>query len=110
MFFNLIDNALRHSDKGTPVVITTISTKESIQIEVKDYGEGILAEDLPHIFERYYIGKQEEQKHKSGTGLGLAIVKSILELHNAEFGVTSERGVGSVFWFRLKKANAHTSF
>ena len=110
VFFNLIDNALRHSDKGTPVVITTISTKESIQIEVKDYGEGILAEDLPHIFERYYIGKQEEQKHKSGTGLGLAIVKSILELHNAEFGVTSERGVGSVFWFRLKKANAHTSF
>ena len=58
---------------------------------------GIAAEDLPHIFDRFYRGKRARQSKIHGTGLGLAIVKEIVELHSGEIEVQSEDGDGSVF-------------
>ena len=77
---------------------------------MKDYGEGIGKEDLNYIFERYYKGKRTDGKKNNGTGLGLAIVKNILTMHQADFGVESELGKGTTFWFELEKENSHTSF
>ena len=66
--------------------------------------------DLPNIFERYYKGKRSDGKKSSGTGLGLAIVKSILEMQQVSYGVESELGQGTTFWFELIKDKSHTSF
>jgi signal transduction histidine kinase len=107
---NLLDNAFRHSKEHEPVEVSAVSVNNHIRVEVIDHGEGIAKEDQEHIFERYYRGKREDGKKSKGTGLGLAIVKSILELHQMPYGVISEQGKGTTFWFELEKANSHTSF
>jgi signal transduction histidine kinase len=68
---------------------------------VTDTGEGIPPEQLPRIWDRYYTVKNYYKRPVAGTGLGLSIVKSILLLHGARFGVHSEVGQGSTFWFAL---------
>lgn len=108
VFYNLINNAIRHTKDNKPVVAELIQKKDYVRVEIIDQGEGIAQEDMKYIFERYYRGKRAQGKKESGTGLGLAIVKSILELHKAPYGVESERHVGSTFWFELKKENSHT--
>ena len=57
---------------------------------------------LPYVWDRYYKGNQSHIRAKVGSGIGLSIVKGILELHQAEYGVESEEGQGSTFWFSLK--------
>lgn len=101
---NFISNALRHTQFDEIVEIRLLEKNETIRIEVIDEGDGIAQEDIVYIFERYYKAKQDDEKKYTGTGLGLAIVKSILELHNASYGVESKFGEGSKFWFELKKA------
>ncbi len=110
VFYNLIGNAFRHSNENQPVEVNVIQMNDKVKIEVRDYGEGIAEEDLPHVFERYYKGKRIDGKKSEGTGLGLAIVKSILEMHQAAYGVESKLGEGAIFWFELEKDNSHTSF
>lgn len=107
---NLLDNAFRHSKEQEPVEVTAASVGNHVRIGITDHGEGIAAEDQKHIFERYYRGKREDGKKSKGTGLGLAIVKSILELHQMPYGVISEPGKGTTFWFELERDNSHTSF
>ena len=75
-----------------------------MRIEVADSGEGIAKEDLPYVWDRYYKGDKTHKRSVMGTGLGLSIVKNILELHDAAYGVWSEEGKGSVFWFELSLA------
>lgn len=110
VFYNLIGNAFHHTTDREPVTVTVISKGGKVRIEVRDEGEGIAKEDLGHVFERYYKGKRTNGKKSEGTGLGLAIVKSILEMHQVMYGVESELGTGTTFWFELVKANSHTSF
>lgn len=110
VFYNLIGNAFRHSNADNPVEVKVTQLNGKVRIDVRDYGEGISEEDLPHVFERYYKGKRIDGKKSEGTGLGLAIVKSILEMHQADYGVESNIGEGAVFWFELEKDNSHTSF
>jgi len=110
VFYNLIGNALHHSHENQVVVVAVIPQEKNIRIEVRDQGQGITEEDLEHVFERYYKGKRIDGQSSEGTGLGLAIVKSILDMHNVLYGVKSEVGEGTVFWFELAKANSHTSF
>ena len=83
-----------------------------MRIEVTDHGEGIPADKLPYIWDRYYKVDKEHKRGVIGSGLGLSIVKSILDAHNAHYGVRSTPGKGSTFWFvisavsvRKKKAN-----
>ena len=71
--------------------------KNKVKISVADSGEGISGEDQRHLFDKYY--RSRKSSGKQGTGLGLAIVKTILENHGFEYGVDSEIGKGSTFWF-----------
>ena len=110
VYYNLINNAFTHTKEEGMVEIIITNKKNQVKIEIKDNGEGIAKEDLTHIFERYYKGKRSGEKKEHGIGLGLSIVKNILELHNVEFGVESELGKGTIFWFELYKEHYHTSF
>ena len=92
VFVNLISNALRHTDHGT-ILIKAEAAERNITVTVKDTGSGIGPEDLPHIWERYYKGKQSE----TGTGLGLFICKFIVESHGGTISVESEPGKGTTF-------------
>jgi signal transduction histidine kinase len=103
VFYNLIDNAFRHSNQDGAVEIMITQKPDRVRIAVTDHGEGIAKEDLEHIFERYYRGKRTDGIKSKGTGLGLAIVKSIIELHQMPYGVESKRGMGTTFWFELEK-------
>ena len=67
-----------------------------------DHGEGIPADKLEYIWERYYKVDKEHRRGVIGSGLGLSIVKSILDAHNARYGVRSALGKGSTFWFEIK--------
>ena len=110
VFYNLIHNAFRHTKDNTAVEVVVTPEQSRVKIEVIDHGEGISKEDLEHVFERYYKGSASPGNKERGTGLGLAIVKSILEMHEVSYGVNSELGKGTTFWFELYKADSHTSF
>jgi two-component system phosphate regulon sensor histidine kinase PhoR len=107
---NLISNAVKHSHEGSEVIIQFSVTKKFVQVTVKDFGEGIAAEHLPRIFERFYRVDKSRSREHGGTGLGLAIVKHILENHNTKPEVESVPGKGSTFSFKLSryKAEAET--
>jgi signal transduction histidine kinase len=79
------------------VVVETFRSNGRISLSVSDTGMGIDPDDLPHLFERFYRGKQVSQSKTHGTGLGLAIVKEILELHEGDIDIASELGKGSTF-------------
>ena len=101
---NLLNNALRYSGESKNVSILAKELPEGILFQVTDFGVGIPKEELDQIWDRYYRASNHGQRTASGgSGLGLAIVKEILDLHGAKFGVKSQVGVGSTFWFMLKK-------
>jgi two-component system heavy metal sensor histidine kinase CusS len=92
---NLIANALKHTPAGGEVRISCYRAGRDVVIDVTDTGSGIAADELPHIFERFY--RAGTPKEDSGLGLGLAIVKSITELYRGSISVTSEPGRGTAF-------------
>ncbi len=102
VLYNLIGNAINYIGEDKAIVVNLIDQGGSVRFEVTDHGEGIAPEEIPLIWERYYKA-QNHQRPKTGTGLGLSIVKGILTLHGARFGVESQVGQGSTFWFELKK-------
>ena len=72
-----------------------------MRVEISDHGCGIPPEDIPHIWERYYR-TDAPAKGNHGSGLGLSIVKGIFDMHGAKYGVRSQIGAGSTFWFEMK--------
>lgn len=98
---NLLDNALRHTPKNQSVTLTISDDEQVAKVEVSDTGSGIAEHEIPHIFERYYMTKQNIPTQEIGSGLGLAIVKRILELHRSTIEVTSELNQGTRFSFDL---------
>ncbi|WP_075349782.1 sensor histidine kinase [Algoriphagus marinus] len=98
---NLIVNAVKYNDEKGEVHVTLKLHKNSIQLDIKDDGQGIPPEDIKRIFERFYRVEKSRSKEKGGTGLGLAIVKHILEGHKSKISVTSTLGKGSIFSFSL---------
>jgi signal transduction histidine kinase len=86
---NLIRNALRHTPEGGKVHLSALPADEGVLIEVSDTGEGIPAEDIPHIFERFYRGERSRNRATGGAGLGLAIARGIVEAHNGTIDVES---------------------
>ncbi len=103
---NLFLNALHYSQDGAEIALGAYSVEEEnglgVCIYVRDGGEGISGEDLPHIFERSYRGDRSRTPQKSGTGLGLAIAKSIVERHGGRIWCESRLGEGSCFCFTLR--------
>ncbi len=100
--YNLINNAITYTGPDKSVTISQSIRRDSVRIEIADTGEGIAEESLPLIWDRYYKVDKAHKRAAIGTGLGLSIVKTILDLHKAEYGVSSTVGQGSVFWFQLK--------
>ena len=97
---NFINNARKFTEKGYihfGYAVDPVNA-DSVNIFVEDTGSGIPQECQKEIFDRFY----KVDTFKQGTGLGLSIVKNILELHHAGYGVVSEPGCGSTFWFELK--------
>ena len=73
-----------------------------MRVEVTDSGEGIAPEELDSVWNRYYRTRETHRRAIIGSGLGLNIVRSILEHHRAPYGVDSQPGCGSTFWFELE--------
>lgn len=100
---NLLHNAIHYTPPKGDVVLSASEVNGKIRISVTDSGCGIPKEDLPHIFDRFYRGKNHESRSKGSSGLGLAIAQKILELHHSTLHVESEEGRGTMFYFDLKK-------
>ena len=101
-FYNLLLNAITYSGDDKQVIVRQSIQGNMVRIEVFDHGEGISQSDLPYIWERYYKIDKTHTRPKMGTGLGLSIVKKIIDMHDGKYGVESEAGKGSVFWFQLE--------
>ncbi|MEJ2601292.1 MAG: ATP-binding protein [Anaerolineales bacterium] len=93
---NLVTNSIRYTLHGN-VTVRTSHTNGCVSLSVADSGIGIEPADLPHLFDRFYRGKQVRQSKIHGTGLGLAIVKEIVDLHEGEIEIESQVGKGSIF-------------
>ena len=100
LLINLLDNAVKYTEKGK-IEITADFNNASISIYVKDTGIGILKDDLPRIFERFYVVNKSRSRKVGGTGLGLSIVKHIVLLHAGAISVESTPGRGTSFHVTL---------
>jgi two-component system, OmpR family, sensor kinase len=98
---NLLDNAIRHTPAGGHVTVSLTGDGNGVTIHVADSGYGIPAEELPHLFDRFYQVEKSQRETGSGVGLGLAIVKRILELHAVTIDVSSALQTGTRFHFSL---------
>ncbi|MCL0070241.1 cell wall metabolism sensor histidine kinase WalK [Dehalococcoidia bacterium] len=96
---NLLHNAIKFTPPGGKIIISAKSEDDGVLVAVEDTGAGIPAEDLPHVFERFY--KADKARSSEGTGLGLAIAKHIIQAHDGNIWARSEEGRGSTFSFRL---------
>ncbi len=101
MLTNLVDNAVKFNVKNGSVTVALRRTEDADVITVADTGEGISAEHLQRIFERFYRTDRARSREIGGTGLGLAIVKHLAWLHGGEVSVNSTLGKGSVFSIEL---------
>lgn len=99
----LIDNAIKYSPPATSITIKSIKKGSNIAVSVSDKGQGIAANDLPKIFERFYQS-ESSRSGACGYGLGLSIAKRIAELHNGSIDVVSAPNKGSTFTVNLHKA------
>jgi two-component system phosphate regulon sensor histidine kinase PhoR len=107
VFQNLIDNAIKYGRSGTAVEVTAGASPRRLagalaaEVAIRDHGEGILAEQIPRLTERFYRVDPARSRELGGTGLGLAIVKHIVNHHRGLLEIESELGQGSVFTVHL---------
>ena len=102
MITNLIDNAIKFTQTGSVTVRVASSAADAI-IEVQDTGPGIDADELPHVFERFYRADKSRTREVSGTGLGLAIVRSIARVHAGRVEAERPEGGGTLMRARLPR-------
>jgi len=100
---NLIDNALRYTERGGKVTVSAAPGGSGVVVEVKDTGIGIAAAELPRVFDRFYRVEKSRGLGQGNAGLGLAITKRILELHGSTISAESDPG-RTVFRFGVKYA------
>lgn len=101
VFVNLVDNAIKYTPSEGRVEVRAEALEDRVEVHVTDTGIGILSQDVPRIFERFYRVDKARSRRSGGTGLGLSIVKHIVEMHGGKVTVESEYGRGSVFSFSL---------
>ena len=97
---NLLENAVAHTTEGD-ITVTARQQGSWVEVTVADTGEGIPAEDLPNIFERFYRVDKSRTRATGGSGLGLTIAKYLVEAHGGKIEVQSKLGKGSHFTFTL---------
>ncbi|MEM9777765.1 MAG: ATP-binding protein [Chloroflexota bacterium] len=98
---NLISNALRYTPEGGEIQLNAFEDGAQGVFKISDTGKGIPAEQLPHIFDRFYRANTARQVNQGQSGLGLAIVKSLVEAHDGTISATSQEGVGTTFTIKL---------
>lgn len=101
---NILENAMSHTPKGGAISVAATTQGDWVEVSVSDTGEGIPAEDLPNIFERFYRVDRSRARATGGSGLGLTIAKRLVEAHGGKITVESELGKGSRFAFTLPVA------
>jgi signal transduction histidine kinase/CHASE3 domain sensor protein/ActR/RegA family two-component response regulator len=104
--WNLVSNAIKFTPRGGLVQVTLRMAGSHVQVQVSDSGQGITADVLPHVFQRFRQGDASATRHHGGLGLGLAIVKNLVEMHGGSVEAASDgEGLGSVFSVRLPLAH-----
>jgi len=99
--YNLLSNAFKFTPDGGLVEVKVKKTEKEIFFEVKDSGQGIPADELPHIFDRFYRSSDARKKEQEGTGIGLALTKELVKLHRGQIHADSQIGRGSTFTVAL---------
>jgi signal transduction histidine kinase len=98
---NLLENAIAHTGREGSVTVTARRQAKDITVSVADTGEGISAQDLPNIFERFYRADKSRARSTGGSGLGLTIARRLVEAHGGRIWAESQPGQGSTFFFTL---------
>lgn len=98
---NIVDNGIRHSPPGGQVTVEVTARAEEVVVAVGDTGEGIDAQDAPHLFDRFFRGDRARTPDAGGAGLGLAIARSIVEAHGGRIWAENAPGGGATFLFTL---------
>ncbi|GAB4002167.1 hypothetical protein GCM10028807_60210 [Spirosoma daeguense] len=94
---NLLSNAIKHTQAGGSVNVKAIYNQTGILVEIRDTGEGITAEEIPHLFDRFYQGEGSSIRSEVGTGVGLALTYELVQLLNGSITVSSQPGIGTTF-------------
>lgn len=105
---NLIRNAITFTDKGGQVRVSVESVTGHVQVSVMDNGIGIPANDIPHIFDRFFQVESHLTRRHTGMGLGLSVARTMIEMHGGRIWVDSVEGEGSTFSFLLPVRPART--
>lgn len=98
---NLITNALRHTPAGGSVHLAVRRRQHAVEVEIVDSGPGVPAQDIDHIFERFYRGDRSRNRESGGSGLGLAIARGIVEAHGGQIAAENLPTGGARFYFTL---------
>ncbi|MGI8916906.1 MAG: sensor histidine kinase [Chloroflexota bacterium] len=109
VLLNLLDNALRFTPSGGTITLSARPVETDVEVTVADSGAGIPAEELPHIFERFYRVDRSRSRETGGGGLGLAIVKAIVQAHGGHIAASSVIGEGTQMRFTLPQQAAALS-
>jgi signal transduction histidine kinase len=99
-FVNILGNAVKYTHMGGNISVSAEEEEDKILVAIKDNGVGISPDDLPHIFDDFYVGKTKPEGERR-SGVGLAITKRIIDAHNGSIAVQSEPGRGSTFTIHL---------
>jgi len=103
---NLLDNALKYTPRHSLITVELSCSADEATLAVRDAGIGISAEDLPHVFERFYRADPARSRDPGGTGLGLAIVKWLVDQHEGDISIDSAVGSGTAVTVRLPLSTA----
>jgi len=101
VIYNLIENAIKYTDKQPEINISTYNDNQSFVVKIEDNGIGIATKDIPNIFKKFYRVPTGNTHNVKGFGLGLSYVKDIVKAHRGSIHVTSEMGKGSIFQIEL---------
>ena len=103
VFYNLINNAIEHTDDSKTVEINVSVKKDIITVEIVNHGKRLKEYELPLVWNRYYTKEKNHKRNTIGTGIGLSIVKTVFERHGMEYGVISSEKQPTTFYFKVKK-------
>ena len=100
---NLLSNAIKYNVDQGRIHVTIANADDHVRVDIRDTGVGIPAEDLPHVFERFFRVREHRKQRIEGTGLGLAVAAAVVEKHGGRIWVESVHGEGSTFSFTLPR-------
>ena len=101
LFINLLDNAIKYTQRNGKVIVSTGPAEDYARIEISDTGTGIPADEIKHVFDRFY--RLDKSRHKPGFGIGLSIAKSIVDAHKGKIEVESKMNQGTTFTVLLPR-------